>query len=290
MRQAAAKQVGQALASEKTLAVINSENDPELVWDSLPVALKVMEVMLAQDQSNPQLKLMLASGYIQYANGNLAQKAQMTAYYDYSKSSYLWYRTYNLSLRGRDYALSALDSRYPEFSKEVRINTQETLAQTTKDDVPYLYWAAAGWTGAIVANKNDMENMAELPVAIAIMTRALELDEYYHDASIHEFFIAYEAKQPNSNKSSMAKAEMHFNKAIEYTKGKKAYPYVIFAESIALKKQDFNLFNEMLDKALAVNPDEVMDWRLNNTIAQERARWLKTQIPILFVDYEENKE
>ncbi len=290
MRNAAVKQIGSTLSSKNTMLVITSDNDPELIWDSMPFALKTMEVMLAQDPSNANLQLALANGYIQYAYGDLAQQAQMIEYSDYSRSKHLWYRTYNLSLRGRDYALSVLDSKYPGFSKNVRTDTKTTLAKMTAEDVPALYWAAAGWMGAIVANKSDMENMAEMPVAVAMMSRAMELNEYYNDGAIHEFFIAYEAKQPNSNKESMEKARMHFDKVVAYTNGKKAYPYVIFAESIAVKKQDLALFNEMLDKALAVDPNEVKEWRLNNTIAQERAAWLKTQIPRLFADYEEVKE
>ncbi len=289
MRRAAIKQVGNALSSEKTMAVISSDNDPDLIWEAMPFALKTMEVMLAQDPSNSDLKLALASGYIQYAYGHLAQEAQITEDVDYNTSKHLWHRTYNLSLRGRDYALSALDHRYPDFSKKVRTDTKTTLAQTDQNDAPLLYWAAAGWAGAIVANKSDMENMAELPVAVAIMRKVLELDENYRDGSVHEFFIVYEAGQPNSSSESMKKAEIHFNKAVKYTCGKKAYPYVLFAESVAVKRQDLPLFKKLLAQALAINATEVKEWRLVNTIAQERAQWLKGRIPLLFVDYKEDE-
>jgi hypothetical protein len=83
---------------------------------------------------------------------------------------------------------------------------------------------------------------------------------------------------------------MHFNKVIEYTKGKKAYPYVLLAEYVAVREQNLPLFNKLLDQALAVNVNDVKEWRLINTIAHERALWLKQQIPILFLDYEENEQ
>ena len=288
MRRAAVKQIGDALSSEETMAVISSDNDPDLVWEAMPFALKTMEIMLAQDPSNSNLKLALASGYIQYAYGHLAQKAQMAEDTDYKKSQHLWHRAYNLSLRGRDYAFSELDYRYPDFSKKVRIDTDTTLSQTSQKDVPLLYWAAASWGGAISANKRDMENMAELPVVVAMMHRVLELDENYRDGAAHEFFIVYEAGQPNANGESMKKAEMHFNKAVEYTKGGKIYPYVLFAESVAVKKQDLPLFRKLLRQALAVDTNAVKEWRLVNTIAQERAQWLKGRIPVLFIDYKED--
>lgn len=290
VRKAAVSQVAQVFANEQTWSVINSENDPELVWDSMPIAMKAMEVMLAQDPENSKIKLVLAIAYVSYAQGDLSQQAQRTKNTDYNQSKHLSHRAHNLSLRGRDYALSALDSKYPDFSKNVRIDTQATLAQTTLEDVPCLYWAAAGWAGGISANINDMENVADLPVAVAMMRRSLELNEYYNDGAIHEFFIAYEARQPNASKENLAQAKIHFDKVVEYTRGERAYPYVVYAESVAVKTQDVKLFDEMLDKALAINPNEVMKWRLVNTIAQERAAWLQTQKELLFIDFEEIKE
>jgi len=290
IRQAAVSQIGQTFSNEKTWFVINSENDPQLVWDSMPVTLKAMEVMLAQDPENSKLKIILATAYVSYAQGYLAQKAQMTANTDYNQSKHLALRAHNLSLRGRDYALSALELKHPDFSKNIRTDTKTALSQTTIEDVPALYWAAAGWAGGISANINDMENIADLPVAVAMMRKALELDEYYNDGSIHEFFIAYEAKQPNATKENLANSKMHFDKAVEYTHGERAYPYVIYAESVAVKAQNIKLFDEMLDKALAVNPNKVMKWRLVNTIAQERAAWLQTQKELRFIDFEEVKE
>lgn len=290
VRNAAVKQMGDTLSSKETMLVITSDNDPEMIWDSMPFALKTMEVMLAQDPSNTDLLLALSNGYIQYAHGHLAQKAQMVKYSDYKDSKHLWHRTSNLSIRGRDYALAALDYRYKNFSKNLRLDPKTTLTKTNKEDAALLYWAAAGWVGAISANKTNMKTMAELPIAVAMMRRVLELDEYYRDGATHEFFILYEVNQPNSSDDSMAKAQVHFEKVIEYTKGKKAYPYVLLAESVAVKKQDLVMFNKLLDQALAVNVNEVKEWRLINTIAQERALWLKTQIPLLFVNYEEETD
>jgi hypothetical protein len=289
LQRVAVKQVGNALSSKATMDVITSDNDPELIWDAMPFALKSMEVMLVQDPSNTELQLALASGYIQYAQGHLAQEAQILEDTDYHKSQHLWYRTYNLSLRGKNYALAALDLRHSGFSKKIISDTKSALSQTTLEDVPSLYWAGAGWAGAISANKTDMENMAELPVAVAMMRRVLELDDAYREGAAHEFFIAYEAGQPNSSSKTIKKAEMHFNKAIEYSGGKKAYPYVLFAECVAVPKQNLPLFKKLLNQALAVDVNDVMEWRLINTIAHERALWLKKQIPILFLDYEENE-
>jgi predicted anti-sigma-YlaC factor YlaD len=269
--------------------VIASDNDPDLIWDAMPFTLKAMEIILVQDPSNVNIQLALASGYIQYAHGHLAQKAEMIEDVDYYNSQHLWKRTHNLSLRGRDYALAILDFKYPNFKNNIKIDTKTTLNQTSVEDVPALYWAATGWTGAIVADKTDVESLAELPVATAIMEKVLKLNPNYNDGAVHEFFIAYEAGRPNSSEKSIKKAESHFKEAIICTNGKKASPYIIYAESVAVNKQDLLLFKRLLNDALAINPNEVKKWRLSNTIAHERALWLQQQIPILFLNYKETE-
>ncbi len=289
IQRTAVKQIGKSLANEKTMEVIVSDDDPELVWDAMPFALKTMEVMLAQDPTNTDLLLGLASAYIQYAHGHLGTEAQKLENADYNKSMHLWKRTHKLSLRGRDYALNALESRHPGFKKGIIENTESTLSETTIDDVPFLYWAAVGWAGAVSADKNDMDNIAELPVAGAIMNRVLELDESYNDGAAHEFLIAYEGSRPELSGAGDKKAKEHFDKAVEYTKGKKAYPYVVYAETVAVKQQNLQLFNKLINEALEVDVDGVKRWRLSNTIAHEHALWLKDQIPELFIDYTEEQ-
>jgi len=135
-----------------------------------------------------------------------------------------------------------------------------------------------------------MKSMAELPVTEAMMRRVLELDETYRNGAVHEFFIVFEAGRPEASGGGITKAEEHFKLAVKYSNGEKAYPYVALAESAAVKLQDLQLFNQLLDRALAIDVNKVRKWRLANTIAQEKALWLKEQVPMLFINYEEVKE
>ena len=41
------------------MSVITSDNDPDLIWDTMPFALKTLEVMLTQDPPNIDLQLAL---------------------------------------------------------------------------------------------------------------------------------------------------------------------------------------------------------------------------------------
>ena len=101
VRRAAVNQVTDALSGEKTMMVIASDNDPDLIWDAMPFALKTMEVMHAQDPTNARLCLTTSNGYVQYACGYLFQEAQKHEDVDYQKAQHLWKRAYKLNIRGR---------------------------------------------------------------------------------------------------------------------------------------------------------------------------------------------
>jgi predicted anti-sigma-YlaC factor YlaD len=70
-----------------------------------------------------------------------------------------------------------------------------------------------------------------------------------------------------------------------------AGPYVSFAESVSVQKQDVKEFQSLLQTALAINPDAKPEWRLVNLVMQRRAKWLLSRTDELFLhkDSDPNK-
>ena len=54
-----------------------------------------------------------------------------------------------------------------------------------------------------------------------------------------------------------------------------------------MREQNLEEFRDLLAKALAVDVEAEKRWRLNNVLAQSKARRLLERIPDLFVDYDE---
>ena len=179
---------------------------------------------------------------------------------------------------------------HPGFEKRLRQDPRHALGALSERDVPLLFWAGAGWAGAISTDVDNMSLVAELPIVEAMMRRALELDEDFECGLIHEFFITFEGSRPEASGGSPERAIEHFNRAVTLTGGRKASPFVSLASSVAVRKQDYKLFEDLLNKALAVDPDAVPEWRLVNTLAQEKARWLLDRRKELFLNYEENDQ
>lgn len=289
LKRMAVRSMSDAFSGDAAAEVFASDDDPELIRYALPFGLKTSEMLLKKDPSNRELYLSVASGYVQYAHVFVFQEALKLDRVDFEKARELRARARKLYLRGRNYAFEGLSLGHPDFEKNLAADSAKALAKCGKKDVPFLFWAGAGWAGAIACDVGDMEKVGELPAVEAMMRCILELDEGFQDGAVHEFFISYEASHGGMQAGAFERAQDHFERAVELSKGKKASPYVSLAESVAVKKQDLALFKDMLGQALAVDAEAVPAWRLANVIAQDRARWLLTQIPDLFVESEEAK-
>ncbi len=258
--------------------VYATDGDPDLVLEAIPFGLKTFESLLAVSPDNAKLLLATASGFAGYAY-LLQQEADLIDSFDLRRARRLRARVHDLFLRGRDYALRALELTHPGFGQSVRADVA-ALGATTKADAAALYWAGAAWAGALGARKDDLDLVAELPLAAALVRRVLELDEGYELGSAHDFFIAYEGGRPGG---SAAEARRHYRRAVELSGGRRAAAHVALAEAVAVAEQDVGAFRELLEAALAVDADAVPELRLVNTIAQRRARWLESRIPELFL-------
>jgi predicted anti-sigma-YlaC factor YlaD len=87
---------------------------------------------------------------------------------------------------------------------------------------------------------------------------------------------------------SQDKARHHFEKAVEYSEGLSASPYVALASTVSVANQDLEEFRQLLKAAIAIDPDANPDNRLQNLLSQEKARWLLDHVEDFFLlDLEE---
>ena len=277
IKKTAVNMVGDAISGGS--GVYSSDNDPELVREAIPFGLKTYESLLAVSPDHEGLLLSSANGFVGYAY-ILTQEADPMEATDLAGARALRVRASKLFLRGRDYALRGLEVEHPGFKAAFDRDPAAALPMTNKDDVAFLYWAGAGWAGALGANKRDPKLIADLPNAGALVGRVLELDETYDGGAVHEFFVTYEGSRPGGSAQA---ARQHFDRAVELSKGERASVYLALAEAVSLREQNQREFRALLRQALAVDPDGVPELRLVNTLAIRRAHWLESRVPELFV-------
>jgi predicted anti-sigma-YlaC factor YlaD len=127
-----------------------------------------------------------------------------------------------------------------------------------------------------------MDLVAELPAPVAMMRRALVLDETFDDGAIHEFFVTYEASRSEAQGGGPAVARQHYQRAVAISGGKKLAPLVNFAESVLVQVQDRAEFTRLLREVVRADPGAEPRLTLSNVLAQRRARLLLAHVEDLF--------
>lgn len=252
----------------------SGEEDPLLVRDSMPFALKTLESLQESNPKHVGLHKALASGFAQYAYAFVHQEADRAQDKSYAAAQEGWQRTRRLYHRAFSYAVKGLDLAHPGFAKLLKSAPEKAAALVTAADIELAYWCGAALGGEISLSKDKPDLLADLPAVGALMNRLLVLNESFNHGAVHSFMVNYEARGENLG-GSMERAQKHFDRVVQLTGGNKAAPYVTWAEASCVPRQDMACFTQWLDKALAVDVDRVPGWRLENVVAQQRARWLK---------------
>jgi len=280
IKKMAMNQVGDALSGGGT--VFSSDNDPELVGDALPFSLKLMESVLAETPEHEELLVALASGFTQYSYGYVQLEADEIEEEDYDRALELRERARKLYFRANEYGMRALDVAYPGFREGLKADAELALDRTQESDVERLYWTALPWAGGIALSLDDPEALGNLAIAEKMMERALELDPDWEYGTLHGFFITYEMSRISGSGDPVERATEHFQKAKQLSGGNMASVYVAYAESVAVAKEDKELFVSLLNQALSIDLDARPEWRLSNLIYQRRAKWLLKRLDWLF--------
>ncbi len=263
-------------------AVYLSEDDPDLVRESLPTNMKLIELLIQQSPNNPTLLTSACQAFTVYTYAFVLRDAEVAMDEDFSSARHLTLRAKRLLRRARDYGLASLEASHPGFKEAYGSDPRSALERTGVADLAALYWTAAAWGLYVSASKDNPAAIIELPNVGHLLDRALELDEDYDNGSLHDLMFTYTLSRPDGGSGAPAVAKKHFDRAMELSGGSRASLYVSYAESVSVNNQNRKEFLEMLEKAEAVDVNLIPNQRLANILAQERAVWLKSRVDELF--------
>ncbi|MBP2684562.1 MAG: hypothetical protein H6Q79_2601, partial [Deltaproteobacteria bacterium] len=226
--------------------VFARDDDPELVRDAVPFALKAMESLLDSTPDNKGLLTALCKGFTQYSAAFVREDAEEAG--DPAARRAGMERARRLFLRAKEYGLRGLSVGREGFADALSGDPAGASARVGAEDVPLLYWTGAAWSLAVSTSPDDPSLLADLPRIEALMRRALALDDRYDAGAIHEYFVAFEGGRPEAMGGSIARARHHMEQAIALSAGKKISPLVTFAETVSVRTQDRNGFLDLLDR------------------------------------------
>jgi len=283
IKRIAVNKMGDALAG--TGDTFDGDDDPDLVGEALPFALKLMESLLAESPRHVGLLLATSSGFTEYSYAFVGQPADRAFTENVEESNRLRGRARRLYLRARAYGMRALEVRYPGFGLALDSNPATALSRVGKRDVALLYWTAAAQGLAISASKDDPEMIAQLPVVEAFIRRAAELDEVWNEGALPEFLINIEASRSGLSVSErQSRIDRYYQQALRLSGGRRASLFVSYAENSSIPAQNRAQFQELLERALHIDPDQRRETRLATLLAQRRARWLMGRMDELFLE------
>ena len=175
----AINKVGDALASGES--VYQTDEDPDLVGEALPFALKLTESLLAESPNHRGLLLTACRGFVLYSYGYVDFPGEVAMEEDLERGRALRTRARRLYLRGLNYCLRGMEQSYAGFREGLLTRPRETAllvsGKREQWDVPFLYWTSASLGLAVSVSKGDASMLARLPEVEALLDRALEIDE-----------------------------------------------------------------------------------------------------------------
>lgn len=285
IKKMAVNSIGNGLASSG--GSVSSDDDIQLVRDATPFSLKLIESLLDMVPDSRNLLLAACRNFTMYSYAFVEADADRLEDTDYAACVKGRLRAKKLYLRALGYGLRGLSTSVKGFDSYARKGGDEfkaALKKFKKKDVELLYWTGMSWAAAVNRGKDDMALFAELQFAGDLILRAFELEPDFENGALHSFLITWMGGRPEAMGGSKAKAKEHFEKAVALTGGLSAGPYVSWAETMSVSAQDKKGFRETLKKALAIDVDKKPEWRLQNLIYQERAKWLLTREKELFLE------
>lgn len=264
-------------------AVYLSEEDPELVRDSLPFLLKTIESIIEAEPARQDVLLFANTGFVLYANAFLQADAAMAEWDDYDLALELNERARRMYLRARDYGLRNVEVDHPGITARLRSDPEAAVTVFEAEEVESVYYLGGAWMLAISLGLDQPALVADLPAARALLDRALELDESFERGALHSAFVTLESVGETMG-GSYVRAREHFDRAVELSDGQDAGPYLALAAGVSIAEENREEFRELLETAIAIDPDEAPANRLLNLIAQKRARVLLDHIDDLFFE------
>jgi predicted anti-sigma-YlaC factor YlaD len=263
--------------------LFRGDDDPELVRDAVPFALKAEEYLLSKNPEHRGLLLSLCQGFTQYAAAFVWQDAAEET--DLGKADADKERARRLFLRAKEYGVRGLSEVVPGFRQRLAEDPRGAAAMAGREEVPLLYWTAASWSLAIASSPNIPSLLADLPRCEALMRRALELQEDFDAGAIHEYFVAFEGGRPEAMGGSVERARRHYERAMELAAGKRISPMVTYAETVSVRTQNRAEFLGLLGKALSFDArNGPAAYLLANLVAQRKAKWLQGRVDELFLE------
>jgi len=253
--------------------------DYEIFGAAVPSAIVQSEGMIAISPDNEKLLTGTARTYVSYAYGWLQDQWEIADEKgEFERADELENRIMHIYDRAAKLGLRVVRMHDGQKQLDAVIKAHDLKALeayldqnfTDKDDVPGLYWAGLAW-GSAIANSGSVDQLADAPLARAILERSVELDPGFADAGALGVLGTVEASFPELFGGSLEKARAYYDRALAVCQRRNHLILLSYAKVYAVAKQDRALFLALINEILDAK-DLGPDIRMANKVARHRAK------------------
>jgi TRAP transporter T-component len=264
------------------ITAFEQDDDLALVEKAMPANIKLLEVMLANQPDHTGMLVLLARLYGSYAfafaegrleAATLAAESGNTGHAcaggrdTFKTMADRYYR------KGREYAVRALASRYPEARESLKnIRTSgDFLNRLKPTDVPALFWYAFNLGGHVNLNLNSVRVLAQAHLAEKAAKRVIELAPDYFNGGAHLFLMVYHGSRSPMMGGNPNAARDHYRQ-LKSTAGEDfLMADLLYARTRLYQARDRKGFETMLESVVNA-PSTQNRYPLYNAVARKRAR------------------
>jgi hypothetical protein len=254
-----ASMVAEGLAHDLQKGITN-QDDPAIVRAGAPAYMLMIDGNI---QSNPNDRGLLMAGARLYSTYASVFVKDTT-------------RAKLLSARARDYARRAICLERAALCRVDQNDFDSFVAvinKMDKGDIDVLYTYATAWAGWVLANKDDWNAIADLPMIEAMMERVVALDENHEAGQAHVYLGVLQTRLPASMGGRPEQGRAHFEQAIKLSGGRNLVAKVELARRYARLVFDRELHDSLLNEVIKADPQQP-GLTLSNVLAQQQAQLL----------------
>lgn len=157
-----------------------------------------------------------------------------------------------------------------------------SLDELDEKDMPALVWTVGNWSQYLGLNLDSTKELTQIPRAEALLERACAIDGSFFEGLPYTMLGSLHAFRPPMMGGKPEASNENFQKAFEASGRKFLLAQLLYAKFYCYRIQDAELFETTLLEVLEQPADIHPEYRLLNTIAQEKARTLLEEKDELF--------
>ena len=219
---------------------------------------------------------------VEYGFGIIMEQANRLIDEDYSQAMAKYEQANKIFSEARDSGLSIITKKYPNFKKWLN---KEASIDFNADDMNDIYWLAASIGGCISSSRGDPFELINLPNVGRLLRTGIDINPGWENGSFYSAMISFTTTRSDLNEVMLRDSvDYYFDKAVLFSNGKDAGPYLTYAESIHKPLQERKNFVDKLNYVINMENKPNNEFELTNLLAKSRAKWLLARTDEYFLE------